>query len=385
MTPAQPVHDVVVVGGGVIGLAVAWRAATEGLRVALVDPRPGSGATRVAAGMLAPVTEARYGEQPLLALALASARRYPSFAVELAEAAGRPAGYRQTGTLAVALDVDDRAALRELHAVQTGLGLATDWLTGRECRTLEPLLAPSVTGGLLAPGDHQVDNRVFAAALLAAADRAGVDLWRVRATGILCAGDRVIGVRLDDDGVLAAGQVVLAAGCWSAGLAGLPEPAVPPVRPVKGQILRLRTPPGQPYLGRAVRGTVRGGHVYLVPRPDGELVVGATVEEQGFDTRVTAGGVYELLRDAHDVLPGLTELTLVETAAGLRPGTPDNAPILGPAPVPGLVYATGHHRNGLLLTPVTADAVTAYLCTGTLPAVAAPFTLDRFAHQEVPA
>lgn len=384
MTATDPAHDVVVVGGGVIGLAVGWRAAAAGLRVAVVDPRPAGGATNVAAGMLAPVTEASYGEQALLSLCLASARRFPSFAAELAEVAGRPAGYRETGTLAVAADADDRAELRELHRFQTGLGLAARWLTGRECRALEPMLAPGVTGGLLVDGDHQVDNRVLAAALLAAADRTGVDLWRCRVSEVLLAGDRVIGVRLDDDDVLSAGHVVLAAGCWSARIGGLPPSLLPPVRPVKGQILRLRVPPGHPgLLGRTVRGTARGSHVYLVPRADGEVVVGATVEEQGFDTRVTAGGVYDLLRDARELVPGVTELTLAEASAGLRPGTPDNAPVIGPAPVPGLVYATGHHRNGMLLAPVTADVVTAYLTSGVLPEVAAPFTLDRFVREEV--
>jgi glycine oxidase len=225
---------------------------------------------------------------------------------------------------------------------------------------------------------------VFAAALLAAADRAGADLWRCRASQVLLAGHRVIGVRLDDDDVLSAGQVVLAAGCWSGRVGGLPTAALPPVRPVKGQILRLRVPAGHPgLLGRTVRGCTRNGHVYLVPRAGDEVVVGSTVEEQGFDTRVTAGAVYELLRDAHQVVPGVTELTLAEASAGLRPGTPDNAPILGPAPLPGLVYATGHYRNGMLLAPVTADAVTGYLTTGALPEVAAPFTVERFARQEV--
>jgi glycine oxidase len=381
-TQARAARDVVVVGGGLIGLAIGWRAAEAGLRVAIVDPRPAGGASDVAAGMLAPVTEVEYAGQPLLALNLASARLYPSFAASLEEASGRPAGYRQTGTLAVALDADDRAELRELLAFQRELGLDSAWLPAREARRLEPMLAPGVSGALHVPGDHQVDNRLLAAALLVAADRAGVDLWHCRASEVLLAGERVIGVRLDDDGVLPAGQVVLAAGCASGALAGLPEPLRPPVRPVKGQILRLRGEPG--LLGRTIRGTARGSHVYLVPRASGELVVGATTEERS-DPVVTAGAVYELLRAAQALVPGVSELRLAETAAGLRPGTPDNAPILGPAPVAGLVYATGHYRNGVLLTPVTAAAITEYLTTGTLPALAAPFTLDRFARAGVPA
>ncbi|HEX5495449.1 MAG TPA: glycine oxidase ThiO [Mycobacteriales bacterium] len=381
--------DVVVVGAGVIGLAVAWRAACHGLRVTAVDPAPGLGASHVAAGMLAPVTELGYGEQDLLALNLVAASRYPSFVAEVEDAAGLSCGYRQSGTLAVAADADDRAELAALHEFQRSLGLAAQWLTGRECRALEPLLAPSVTGGLLVDGDHQVDGRRLAAALLVAADRAGVVLHRGRAS-VTVRGDRVTGVRLPDGTALPAGTVVLAAGCWSGQVDGLPAGALPPVRPVKGQILRLRVPPRfAPFLSRTVRGNTGGSHVYLVPREDGELVVGATSEERGFDTQVTAGAVYELLRDAHDLVPGLGELPLVETIAGLRPGSPDNAPVLGPGALDGLVLATGHHRNGILLTSVTAEVITELLVTGRLPELAAPFTLDRFggapAGREVPA
>ena len=375
--------DVLVVGGGIIGLAVAWRSAQRGLAVTVLDPDPGRGANQVAAGMLAPVTELQYGEEPLLRLGIASNERYAGFAAELGQASGLDLGYRACGTLAVALDQDDRAELRELHAFQQRLGLDAQWLTGRECRRLEPMLAPSVRGGLLVGGDHQVDGRRLGAALLAACERAGVLLHRSRAAELTVAGDRATGVRAEDGTVLTAGQTVLAAGSWSAELPGIPAEARLPVRPVKGQILRLRMPErfGQPFLSRNVRAVVRGGHLYLVPRANGELVVGATTEEQGFDTTVTAGGVYELLRDAHELVPGITELPLLETGAGLRPGTPDNAPLLGPTALPGLVAATGHHRNGVLLTPVTADALAEYLATGGLPAVAAPFTPARFAHR----
>ncbi|HEY9473786.1 MAG TPA: glycine oxidase ThiO [Mycobacteriales bacterium] len=370
--------DVAVVGGGVIGLAVAWRAARRGLTVAVADPDPGQGASHVAAGMLAPVTELRYGEQELLTLGLAAARRYAAFVAELEEESGLSCGYRPCGTLAVALDADDRAELRELHEFQSSLGLSSRWLTGRECRRFEPMLAPSVTGGMFVEDDHQVDGRRLAAALLVAAERAGVVVHRARAA-VTTGPDRVTGLRLSDGTVLAAGTVVLAAGCWSARVDGLPAEALPPVRPVKGQILRLRVPPSlAPFLSHTVRGNTRGSHVYLVPRENGELVVGATSEELGFDTLVTAGGVYGLLRDAHDLVPGLTELPLVETIAGLRPGSPDSAPMLGPGRLDGLVLATGHHRNGILLTPVTADVISELLVTGMLPELAAPFTPDRF-------
>ncbi|MFE4592487.1 glycine oxidase ThiO [Streptomyces laurentii] len=373
--------DVLVIGGGIIGLVTAWRAAQRGLRTAVADPEPGGGAARVAAGMLAAVTELHYGEETLLGLNLASARRYPAFVAELAEATGGlDVGYRACGTLAVALDADDRAHLRELHALQRRCGLAAEWLSGRECRRLEPMLAPGVRGGLRVDGDHQVDPRRLADALVVACERAGVVFHRARAERLTVVRDRAAGAVLADGTTVAAGQVVLAAGSLSGRLDGIPAHAVPPVRPVKGQVLRLRVPPAYtPFLSRTVRAMVRGSHVYLVPRENGELVVGATTEEQGFDTTVTAGGVYELLRDAHELMPGITELPLTETRAGLRPGSPDNAPLLGPSTLPGLHLATGHHRNGVLLTPVTGDAMAEALTAGTLPDVARPFTARRFA------
>lgn len=374
--------DVAVVGGGVIGLVTAWRAAQRGLSTTVVDPEPGGGAARVAAGMLAAVTELHYGEESLLALNLASSARYPDFTAELEEASGQETGYRSCGTLAVALDADDRAHLRELHSLQRRCGLDSQWLTGRECRRLEPMLSPSVRGGLRVDGDHQADPRRLTTALLLACERAGVAFRRAAAVRLTVAGGRAAGVRLDDGTDAAAGQTVLATGSWTSRLEGVPEGLLPSVRPVKGQVLRLRMPPGSgvygPFLSRTVRAIVRGGHVYLVPRANGELVIGATSEEMGWDTTVTAGGVYELLRDAHELAPGVTELPLTETSAGLRPATPDNAPLIGPTALPDLHLAAGHHRNGVLLTPVTGDAMGELLATGELPEQARHFTPGRF-------
>ncbi|MFE5935271.1 glycine oxidase ThiO [Streptomyces sp. NPDC056470] len=380
--------DVLVVGGGIIGLVTAWRAAQRGLSTAVVDPEPGGGAARVAAGMLAAVTELHYGEETLLALNLASARRYPEFVAELRDATGHDVGYRASGTLAVALDADDRAHLRELHALQIRCGLESEWLSGRECRRLEPMLAPGVRGGLRVDGDHQVDPRRLAAALVTACERAGVVFHRDLADRLTVVRDRATGVVLADGSELAAEQAVLAAGSLSGRLAGVPRDVLPPVRPVKGQVLRLTVPRAfAPFLSRTVRAVVRGSHVYLVPRENGELVIGATSEELGWDTTVTAGGVYELLRDAHELVPGLTELPLTETLAGLRPASPDNAPLLGPTALPGLQLATGHYRNGVLLTPVTGDVMAELLTTGALPDEARPFTPRRFSpvRQEQPA
>ncbi|MGW3138166.1 glycine oxidase ThiO [Streptomyces sp. NPDC001139] len=378
--------DVLVIGGGIIGLVTAWRAAQRGLSTAVVDPEPGGGAAQVAAGMLAAVTELHYGEQTLLGLNLASARRYPDFAAELTEVSGHDLGYRRCGTLAVALDADDRAHLRELHALQRQSGLESEWLSGRDCRRLEPMLAPGVRGGLRVDGDHQIDPRRLAHALVSACERAGVVFHRVWAESFRVARGRAAGVVTADGTELGAGQVVLAAGSLSGRLPGVPDDVLPPVRPVKGQVLRLTVPKRYaPFLSRTVRALVRGSHVYLVPRENGELVVGATSEELGWDTTVTAGGVYELLRDAHELVPGITELPLTETRAGLRPGSPDNAPLLGPTELPGLVLATGHYRNGVLLTPVTGDALAQVLATGELPEEARPFTPKRFARVEQPA
>jgi glycine oxidase len=367
------VSDVAVAGGGLVGLAVAWRAALRGLSVTVADDAPGAGASAAAAGMLAPVTEAGYREEALLGLGAASLARWPAFAAELEAASGLPVGLRTAGTLVVGFDEDDVRELDALHAFQRELGLAAQRLTPRETRRREPALATRVRGGLLVEGDHSVDGRAVHAALLAAAGAAGVALVRERVAEVVVDGGRAAGLRLASGDVVAAGTTVLALGAHSGGLPGVPPL---PVRPVKGQVLRLAGAQG--LLEGTVRALVRGRPVYLVPYGDAGLVVGATVEDRGFDARVTAGGVHDLLHDAIEVVPEVEELELAETLARWRPGTPDNAPLLGPSSLPGLVLATGHHRNGVLLTPVTAEATAELLATGVLPDVAAPFTADRF-------
>lgn len=370
---------IVVVGGGIVGLAVAWRACRAGLSVTVCDPEPGiAGASHAAAGMLCPVSEVHYGEEALLALTLAARERWPAFATELASASGIDIPLRTNGSLLVAYDDDDLRALDELHRFQQELGLGVARLRSRECRDLEPMLSPRVRGGVRVDDEANVDNRVVCSALLAAAELQGVRVLRDRVDEVVVGESRVEGVRLVGGSFLDADQVVIAAGSWSALLAGLPPSVVPPVRPVKGQVVRLRFDPGAPPVERNIRAVARGTSVYVVPRESGELVVGATVEEKGFDTTVTAGGVHELLDAAIDVLPVLGELEQTETIARLRPGTPDNAPVLGPTEVEGLVLATGHHRNGVLLAPITADAITAQLTDGKLLAEAEPFTIARF-------
>ncbi|GAA1552498.1 glycine oxidase ThiO [Kribbella hippodromi] len=379
----MPEHtsDVVVVGAGLIGLSVAWRLAADGVRVTVCDPTPGAQTSNVAAGMLAPVTEVEFGEDDLLALNLASVNAWPTFAAELEEFTGLPAGLHQTGTLAVAYDVDDAAALRRLAEYQRRLGLEVEELSGRDARRREPLLATGVSGGVWVPGDHSVDNRQAVTTLLEAVDRSGVLLLRRRVTRVLTTGTTAVGVLLDNGDTVHADQVVVAAGPWSSQLDGVPEELRPPVRPVKGELLRLRVPEAyRPALQHTVRATARGFSVYLVPRPGGELVVGATTSELGYDTRVLAGGAFALLRDARTVLPITDELELVETIAGLRPATPDNAPVLGPSGLDRLLWATGHYRNGVLLTPVTAQVIADTIRTGTVPELAKPFLAGRFEH-----
>lgn len=350
--------DVAVVGAGPVGLGIAWRCAARGLRVRVHDPAPGSGASVVAAGMLSPVAEAYFGEHELTGLLAASAARWPAFAAELAEAAGVELGYRTEGTLVVGLTGDDLAEARRLWSYQQGLGLPVSPLRPSELREREPALAPRVRGGAVAPTDHQVDPRRLVPALRAAAERAGA----VLVPGAVS--------RLSD---LDARTTVVAAGCGAAALTGLP------VRPVKGQVLRLRAPGGvAPGFRHVIRGYADGESVYLVPRDSGEVVVGATVEERS-DTTVTAGPVLRLLRAAVDLVPELAEYDLVEATAGLRPGTPDNAPILGPLRGrPDVLAATGHHRHGIVLTPVTADLIADLVTTGVPDPLLAPFTPDRF-------
>jgi glycine oxidase len=335
--------------------------------------------------MLAPVAEARAAEEPLARLGLVSLERWPAFAERLARDGaidGTPAdlGLREEGTLQVAFDDDDLRALRELAAVHRVLGLASEPVGSRDCRQLAPMLSPRIRGGLVVPGDWQVDPRRVLDALIRALVHRGGRLVTCAAAGLQRdAAGAVCGVELSDGTVLAARAVVLAAGAGArSALAGLPSGALPLVRPVKGEILRLGDNPAEPLLPLTVRASVRAQSVYLVPRRDGELVVGATMQEAGHDTTVRAGAVLDLLRAAIDLVPAVGELPLRESIARSRPATPDNAPILGPSSLPGLHFAVGHHRNGVLLTPVTADAVVAGITDGVLPEATAAFTAGRF-------
>jgi glycine oxidase len=367
---------VVVIGAGVIGLSIAWPLARRGAAVTVFDQgAAGAGASHAAAGMLAICAEAEPGEEALVALGRASQAMWPAFARELEGAAGVSIDLRSEGTLLVALTADDQARLQHRLAFQQSLGLPVAWISGSEARRREPHLAPGIAGAVLSPEDHQVDNRKLVAALRIAAERAGVTIREHCAVErIVVAGGRATGVALAGGTQVAADTVVLAAGAWSRRIEGPAADARPPVRPVKGQTIALRMDPAAPLIDHVVWAP----GAYLVPRRDGRLIVGATVEEKGFDTTLTAGGVLALLEAAWRALPAVEELPIDEMWVGHRPGSRDDAPILGAGPVEGLVYATGHYRNGILLTPVTADAVARLVLDGQVDPVIAPFGIERF-------
>lgn len=370
--------DVVIAGGGVIGLSAAWEAAQRGLSVRVVDPSPGRGAAWVAAGMLAPVTESTFGEETLVHLFLAAADRWPGFAERLRTATGRDTGFQACGTITVALDASDRAQIDRLLDFQHQLGLDASRLSASECRSRVAVLSPAVRGGALMPGDHQVDNRVLVRSIIEGCERAGVTFLTDRAVAVSI--DRhgtAVGLVTEGGDIITGGSVLLAAGAETPRIAGVPDGVVPPIRPVKGHVVRLRAAKDRLPFPHIVRGLVHGRHCYLVPRADGSVVVGATSEERGYETTVQAGAVHALLDDARQLVPDVDEWELVESIAGLRPGSPDNAPFVGPTRVPRLLIATGHYRNGFLLAPITADAVATYLTTGNVPPPIDAYPADR--------
>ena len=368
-----------IIGGGVIGLAIGWRLAAAGCRVEIFERGvAGQGASWAAAGMLAAGSEVEPGEQTLFPLLRHSQSLWPAFAAELAEASGIDVELRTEGTISVALSQDDLGHLRQTFALQQQLGVDSCWLSRAEALEHEPYLNPRLPGALLVKGDHQVENRILVAALKTAFARAGGVLHEgLGEVAVRTARGRAVGVSVG--GVEhPADTVIVAAGAWTPDVAGLPAADCPPVRPVKGQMLALLMDPAAPILTH-VLWTPKA---YLVPRRDGRLLVGATTEERGFDTAITAGGMLSLLESAWRALPGVEELPIVESWVGFRPGSRDDAPILGPTGTDGLILATGHHRNGILLTPATADAIARLVLTGETDPTIADFGLSRFARPE---
>lgn len=366
---------IAIIGGGVIGLAIGWRLASAGLEVTVFDRgRAGGGASWAAAGMLAPVSEAEPEEEALIRLALAGHAMWPAFAQELTAKSGLAIDFWPCGGLHVALNRDEAERLHFLADFLARLQLEARWLTGAEARSLSPHLSPDVKAALRSPTDHQVDNRKLIAALRAAFVAAGGALRdHAEVTGLDVVGGGVAGVVVAERRQ-AAEVVILAAGAWSGTIEALPAAHRPAVRPIKGQMLsvRMQAPLTDLILWREGR--------YLVPRRDGRLLIGATVEECGFDDRLTAGGLFQLLEQARELLPGIDESPIDEIWSGFRPASRDDAPILGPSQtLPGLIYATGHYRHGILLTPITAAGIAEYMVRGALPEAMKRFRAERFA------
>ena len=358
-----------------VGLGIAWRIAGRAAVTVLDRGAAGSGASYAAAGMLAACCEAEPGEEDLVALGRESQARWPGFAEELQRASGIDVELRREGTLVLALTADDQAEIGHRLEFQKRLDLPLEWLSAAATRAREPHLAGKIAGALFSPQDHQVDNRKLVQALHAAARTAGATIHEHRPVKeISVQGGRASGVVLEDGTAFAADIVVLAAGAWSRRISGLPPDRRPPVRPVKGQMLALKMDAASPLLNHVLWAP----GAYLVPRRDGRLIVGGTVEEKGFDETITAGGMLTLLEAAWRAVPAVEDLPIAEIWVGHRPGSRDDAPILGCGPLEGLFYATGHHRNGILLTPVTADAMARLILDDALDPAIRPFGLERF-------
>jgi glycine oxidase len=372
-------QKIVVIGAGIIGLGIAWRLAQRGANVSVFDSGlVGRGASHAAAGMLAACAEAEPAEESLIALCRNGQARWPAFAAELEQASGLSVDLRCEGTLVIAPTADDQSHLHHQFSLQKDLGLPVEWISAAELRRREPHIG-NATGAVWSPEDHQVDNRKVVAALHVAAETAGVTIHENQPVReIAVSGGHVSHLVLDNGTHVIADIVVLAAGAWSRNVGGLPNEARLPVRPIKGQMLALQMDPAAPLLNHVVWAP----GVYLVPRKDGRLLIGATVEEKGFDISLTAGGVLALLEAAWRAIPSIEELPIQEMWVGHRPGSRDDAPIIGPGPVEGLIYATGHHRNGVLLAPLTADVVANFVLDGVLDPIAKPFGLSRFARSK---
>ena len=365
---------VIIVGGGVIGLGIGWKLAKSGCQVTLYERnRVGRGASWAAAGMLSPLAEAHAQEPELLKLGLDSSNYYPGWVDELEKESQISIDYRRQGTLMVALDRDDRADLQHHFEMQKGFDLPVEWLTGNQARTLEPSLSPRVVAAIRCSSDLQVNSRLMIAALTVAFQKAGGQLLEQKSVAqVEVRGQQAVGIRTGLE-LVPAEVVVLAAGAWLSKIGGLPEFYQSLIRPVKGQILGLQMDE-EPIISH----DIHAPNAYLVPRSNGSLIVGATVEEQGFDTNMTAGGVFELLRGAWETLPGIYDFPIVDTFAGLRPASQDNAPILGLTPISGLIFAAGHFRKGILLTPVTSNEISRLILTGSASEVIKPFNISRF-------
>lgn len=370
----KELKHIAIIGGGVIGLSIGWQLARRGVEVTLFERnRVGKEASRVAAGMLAPYAEVGFEEIELMELGQESLRLYPRFLDELSEDASDIPQFDQCGTLMTGIDRDDTERLKRLYDFREELKLTVELITGTEAREREPLLSPKVVSAVWLPDDAQIDNRKLLKKLKAAFKKCG---------GVLKEESEVKKVRLSGGSVEGLStnrsefqfdNVVLAAGSWSQQIEGIPRHMRPPIRPVKGQIITLEKTSDCP-----LKGTVRSPRMYMVPKEDGTIRLGATTEEQGFDKTPTAGGQKELLEDGWEMIPSIFDLPLVETMAGLRPAARDHAPIIGETDIRGLYYATGHYRHGILMTPITVYTLVDEMMEGAKSELMYPFRPQRF-------
>jgi len=373
-------RDVLIVGGGTIGLSIGFELVRRGTPVTIFEKdEAGRATSSQAAGMLAPDAEIEFEELELYEFNRESLRRWPDFADRVEAASGQSVDYRDEGTLIVADDRDAAEALERLYDFQRAQGLHVEWLTGEEAREIEPFVAPRLSAAVFSPSDHQVDNRRLVEALRVAYEAEGGTLHEETPVEAVVPDADAPAVRTSDGEHVTGDRVVVAAGVWSRELDGLTPDAVPPVRPVKGQSIQLRRK--RPF---DLQHVVRGPEAYLAPKSNGRVVVGATSEEMGFDTTVTAGGLYDLLEGAWEVVPGIRDLPVDETWAGLRPASRDHAPLLGMSAAPGVLMATGHYRHGILLTPITAEEMARLIRTGETSDWIEPFSPRRFSEAESP-
>ena len=371
-------NRILIIGGGVCGLGVGWKLAKAGKRVVLFEKSAlRQGATWVAAGMLAPQMELSEEEETVLRLGRESLRRWPNYRDELEADAGMSVDYRDDGTLFAAFGRDDALQLRELYEDQIRTGLEVEWMSGSKTREMEPRLSRRASAGIYSAVEHQVDAAAVGDALIRAFQKCGGEIREnTPVESVLIRDGRAVGVQLEDE-IKEGSAVVVAAGAWTGLLGELGTLSPAPVRPMKGQIFTVQQS-NDPLIRRVVWALYDGEFIYLAPKSDGRLLVGATVEERGFDTLPTIGAAVKLLRPACKMLPDLSELPMLKWSVGLRPGSRDNAPILGKTAVERLFMATGHYRNGILFAPVTAEEVSAAILTGETSGTIAPYSLERF-------
>jgi glycine oxidase len=371
-------YDAVIVGGGIIGGSIAFDLGRRGLRVAILDRRePMREASWAAAGMLSPAPDCPTAI-PLVPLARASLALYAEFVRNVEEASGLEANYRTGGAVEAICRGEAERELSTLVALHRGLGLACEPLPLDEARKLEPALGRDIRAAAFLPDECSVEPRALAVAVLAAARSAGAELRpHVEAASLIQTGNTCLGVKTVQGEAIHAAHVILAAGCWSSQILGASPYA--PTLPVRGQMAALR------HSGTPLRHVLRSERGYLVPRGETSpqtVVVGSTIENAGYEKQITAGGIEKILSAATELVPQLEKAEIVETWSGLRPGTPDQLPILGPAGINGLVFATGHYRNGILLAPITAKLVGEWISDGHVSIDWEKFSPLRFAHAQ---